>query len=135
MKNESGQGGGGGGQPCMPTVWPPTPNICIAIRNEYCCLIRVYQGYSFPAPVADDVYEARGLEATGCRLRSCGGGEHRSGVIGVSPRGKGKRSSISPLWQSHAHSRQRGDLAHAGEKIPVRRPHRRFRGRDDCSAG
>ena len=49
-----------------------------------------------PVPVADGVHEARGHEATGCHSRAFGGGEPRTGAVGMSPRGRGERISTHP---------------------------------------
>ena len=45
------------------------------------------------------VHQARGLEATGCHPRSFRGGEVRTGVVGVSPRGRGQSVSTQPLGE------------------------------------
>ena len=82
--------------------------------------------------MTDGVHEARGLEATRCHPRSFGRSEARTGVIGVSPRGRDVASRIL-LAESCSAGNEETD--HASGHVPSRRQHRRSCGHSDCSDG
>ena len=90
--------------------------------------------HSASAPVADGVHQGRGLQAKGCCPLSFGGGEARTSVVGVSSRRRGQSSSTQPSGRATITGNRR-NVEHTGVQVPIRRPHRRFRGDGGCSAG
>lgn len=93
--------------------------------------------FSPPAPVANGVHEAGDSEATKCRPRSVRGSKARPGiVIIVVVLLQGRDVNLGTHISGRvALSQQRRNAGNGGGHIPVRRPHRRFRGRDGCCAG
>ncbi|CAN0249475.1 unnamed protein product, partial [Laminaria digitata] len=85
--------------------------------------------------LADGVHQERGLEATGCRPRSFGAGEARTGVVCVSPRGRGQKWQHATFWQTPQIAGNEETWTTLVAKGPLRRPRRRVRGDGGRSAG